>query len=82
MKAQANLMQQVMSGTGYMVMPQDYRDMLSRGGIAAQKMSNRAFKYLQSEPLVQMYGGAGVGTGMETAYRRLILGQGAGSAGR
>lgn len=80
MTAQADMMQKVMSGTGYMVMPQDYRDLLSRGGIAAQKMSNRAF-YLQSEPLVQMFGGAGVGTGMETGYRRMVLGQGAGQPG-
>ena len=80
MTAQADMMQRVMSGTGYMVMPRDYRDFLSRGGIAAQKMSNRAF-YYQSEPLIQMMGGSAVGTGMETARRRMVMGQGSGSAG-
>ncbi len=77
---QGNYMQRVMSGTGYMVLPSDYRNLLARGGLAAQQMSNDAF-YYKNEPMVQMMGGSAVGVGLNTAYQRMIFGMGAGGPG-
>lgn len=80
MWTQGNYMQRVMSGTGFMVLPSDYRNVLARGGIAAQQMSDEAF-YYKNEPMVQMMGGQAVGVGLNTAYSRMIFGSGAGGPG-
>ena len=80
MRLQGEMMQHVMSGTSFQVLPRDYRNFLARGGTAAQQMTNEAF-YHKSEPLIQMMGGDAVGTGLGTAYNRLVLGMAAGSPG-
>ena len=80
MRLQGNMMQKVMSGTSFQVLPRDYRNFLSTGGTAAQQMNNDAF-YYKSEPLIQMMSGGAVGTGLMTAYNRLVIGMAAGSPG-
>lgn len=79
MRTQADLMQHVITGTGGMVLPSEYLQFLKTGGVAAQKLTNRAF-YYGFEPLIQELGGFRTGTGLQTAFNRLILGIGGGGA--
>lgn len=74
-RAQADLMQHVISGTAGRVMPSDYRLALSTGAAYAKQMKPENFFY-QLEPLIQELGGNRVGTGLMTSYNRAIQGMG------
>jgi hypothetical protein len=70
---QANMVQKVISATGGRVGPEEWRHLISTGGLAAKSMRDDAFFY-QLEPLVQEMGGDRVGTGLMTAYSSLYQG--------
>lgn len=70
---QANMVQQVLSATGGRVGPDEWRDLIATGGLAAKSMRNDAF-YYQLEPLVQEMGGHRVGTALMSAYNNLYQG--------
>lgn len=71
---QANMVQKVISATGGRVGPEEWRNMISTGGLAAKGTRDDAF-YYQMEPLVQEMGGDKVGTGMSAAYSSLYQGR-------
>ncbi len=80
MKGNVDYMQRVMAGSGFLVLPRQYQNLMQTGGIAALKMADSAF-YYENEPLIQEMGGSRVGTGLMTAYNRMVLGSGAGGPG-
>lgn len=73
-KAQANMVQRVISATGGRVGPDEWRHMIATGGLAAKSMRDDAFFY-QMEPLVQEMGGDRVGTGLMSGYSALYQGR-------
>lgn len=72
-RAQANMVQKVISATGGRVGPEEWRHLIATGGLAAKGMRDDAF-YYQLEPLVQEMGGDRVGTGIMSAYSSLYQG--------
>lgn len=73
-KAQANIVQKVLTATGGRVTPDQWLQVIARGGIAAKGLTNDAF-YYQMEPLVQEMKGSAVGAGMSAAYQNLYQGR-------
>ncbi|MGO4521109.1 hypothetical protein AB4076_10890 [Dyella sp. 2RAF44] len=73
-KKQANMVQKVISATGGRVGPDEWRNLIATGGLAAKGMRDDAFFY-QLEPLVQEMGGDRVGTGLSAAYTALYQGR-------
>lgn len=71
---QANMVQRVISATGGRVGPDEWRNLIATGGIAAKGMRDDAF-YYQLEHLVQEQGGDRVGTGLSSAYSSLYQGR-------
>ncbi len=71
---QAELIQKVVSATGGRVGANEWRNVISTGGIAAKLTRDDAF-YYQLEPLVQMQGGDKVGTGLSASYSSLYQGR-------
>ena len=72
--AEADKIQRVLTSTGGRVGAQEYRDLISRGGVAAKRMDSDAF-YNVLEPMVQDMGGHSVGTGLMSAYQNLYNGK-------
>lgn len=72
---QANMVQQVLATSGGRVDATQYLNAMKTGGTALSSMSNEAL-YYGSEPIIQEVGGSRFGTGMQTAYNRLMLGIG------
>jgi len=72
--SQANMMTQIMSGTGGAVSPQDYLQFIKTAGVAGRLMSNEAF-YYEMEPMIQELGGQRAGTGLMSAYNNLSQGR-------
>lgn len=71
---QANIVQKVLTATGGRVGPEEWLNVIKRGGLAAKGLKDEAF-YLQMEPLVQEMGGHGVGTALMSAYQNLYQGR-------
>jgi hypothetical protein len=71
---QSNMVQQVLAATGGRVGPDEWRALISTGGLAAKSMRDDAF-YYQLEPLVQEMGGKRVGTALMSAYSNLYQGR-------
>jgi hypothetical protein len=74
-KAQANTIQQVISGSRNRVDATQLLQALKTGGVALAGMSNDQF-YLGSEPLIQEFGGQRFGTAMMSAYQNLVQSRG------
>lgn len=72
---QADMVQQVLATSGGRVDATQYLNAMKTGGTALSSMSNEAL-YYGAEPLIQEVGGSRFGTGMQTAYNRLMLGIG------
>lgn len=77
MSRMADMMQHVMSGTGGMVKPSDYLLFMKSAGTASRLLSDHAFFY-GMEPIIQEMGGFRTGTGLQTAFNRVVLGIGSG----
>lgn len=76
MRAQADFMQKVISGTGGRVMPSDYLAFIKTAGTAARgKMMGDNTFYMQMEPLIQEMGGSRVGTGLMSAFQNYAQGR-------
>jgi hypothetical protein len=73
--AQANTIQQVISGSRNRVDATQLLQALKTGGVALAGMSNDQF-YLGSEPLIQEFGGQRFGTAMMSAYQNLVQSRG------
>ncbi len=73
-KKEADRVQQVLSATGARVGPEEWRQVIQTGGVAAKLMRSDAF-YYQLEPLIQEMGGHAVGTGLMSAYNNLYQGK-------
>lgn len=75
-KAQAELMQHVVSGTAGHIMPSQILELMQQGGVAATQKGNDKLIY-EMAPLIGAYGGnAGdVGAGLNSAYQSLALGR-------
>nr|WP_269503745.1 hypothetical protein [Burkholderia sp. IMCC1007] len=73
-KAEANLVQQVLSSTGGRVGGDEWRNFIQTGKTAAKQLRQDAF-YYQMEPLVQEMGGHAAGTGVAAAYSNLMQGK-------
>lgn len=71
---QGNMVQKVLSATGGRVGPDEWKNLISTGGLAAKAMRDDAF-YYQLEPLVQEMGGDKVGTGLMSSYSALYQGR-------
>ena len=74
MQKQINEMQQVMSGTGFRVLPNQYLNLMKTGGVAAQQLSDEAL-YFGLEPLIQEIGGNRVGTALMSMYQAVNAGK-------
>jgi hypothetical protein len=72
--AQANMMQQVISGTGGMVKPSDYLQFIKTAGVSGRLLDDKVFYYTM-EPLIQENSGMRIGTGMMSAYNNLAQGR-------
>ncbi len=72
---QANMVQQVLATSGGRVDATQYLNAMKTGGTALSGMSNEAL-YYGAEPIIQEVGGSRFGTGIQTAYNRLMLGIG------
>lgn len=73
-RKQANIVQQVLTATSGRVTPDQWLQVIARGGVAAKGLTNDAF-YYQMEPLVQEMRGHAVGAGMSAAYQNLYQGR-------
>lgn len=78
---QANFMQHVLSGTGGVVLPNQYLNFLKTGGVAAQGLTNKAFFY-ESEPLIQELGGSRLGNMVMSGYQNIVAGRATTAAAR
>lgn len=73
-KDEANMVQKVMTATGGRVGPDEWKNFIQTGGVAAKQMRKDAFFY-QMEPLIQEMGGHAVGTGLMSAYSNVYQGK-------
>lgn len=73
-KEQANMVQQVIIGSGGRVKANEYLDVIKRGGLAAKGMDSKAF-YYTLEPLIQEMKGGSIGDAMMSAYQNLYQGR-------
>ena len=71
---EANMVQKVLTATGGRVGPDEWRNFIQTGGVAAKQMRKDAFFY-QMEPLIQEMGGHAVGTGLMSAYSNVYQGK-------
>lgn len=73
-KAQANIIQRVITATGGRVQGEEWLNVIKTGGVAAKGLSDEAM-YYQLEPLVQEMGGHRVGTSLMSAYQNIYQGK-------
>lgn len=73
-KAEANMIQKVLTATGGRVGGDQWMDFIKRGGVAAKQLSTNTF-FNQMEPLIQEMGGDAVGTGLMSAYQNVYQGK-------
>jgi hypothetical protein len=73
--AQANFAQQVIAGSRGRVDASALLQALKTGGVSLSRLSNEAF-YLNSEPLIQEFGGQRFGTGNMSIYQNLVQSRG------
>jgi hypothetical protein len=73
-RKQADMVQRVITATGGRVDSTQWLEFIKTGGLAAKDLSSEAM-YYQLEPLVQMMGGARVGTATMSAYQNLYQGR-------
>ncbi|KAG0009554.1 hypothetical protein BGZ81_003330, partial [Podila clonocystis] len=69
-KQEADQVQKVLSATSTKVGPDEWRDVIQTGGVAAKLMRPDAF-YYQLEPLIQEMSGHTVGTALMSAYSNI-----------
>ena len=71
-QAQGNAVQQVINGSRNRVDATQLLMALKTGGVSLSRLSNEAF-YLDSEPLIQEFGGSRYGTANMSAYQNLVM---------
>lgn len=73
-ESEANWVQKVISSTGGRVQADEWRNVISTGGLAAKSMNADNF-YKLLEPIIQEKGGHQTGTGLMSAYQALYQGR-------